>query len=54
MTGEEAKEKIAAENPWLNIQIVPHGSFVTMDFRPNRVRIFVDAAGKVVSPPKIG
>jgi hypothetical protein len=29
-------------------------AMVTMDFREDRVRIFVDEEGKVVRPPRIG
>ncbi|KAI5062280.1 hypothetical protein GOP47_0022819 [Adiantum capillus-veneris] len=54
LSGEEAKSKILAENPNLTVQLVPEGSFMTMDFRTDRVRIFVDAAGNVSRAPAIG
>lgn len=31
--------------------VLPEGSFVTRDYRWNRVRIFVDKHGRVVEPP---
>lgn len=38
----------------LHVHIVPEGSPVTMDYRLDRVRIFENAAHKVVSPPTTG
>jgi hypothetical protein len=51
--GEAAKAKIADATGFL-VQVVPDGSMVTMDFREDRVRIFVDASGNVVTPPRVG
>ncbi|KAH7285684.1 hypothetical protein KP509_33G040900 [Ceratopteris richardii] len=54
LPGEEAKCKILAEDPNLTVVILPEGSFVTMDFRTDRVRIFVDDKGIVTKTPHIG
>ncbi|MCO5547768.1 hypothetical protein L7F22_001220 [Adiantum nelumboides] len=54
LSGEEAKHKILSENPNLKVQVVPEDSFMTMDFRTDRVRIFVDPAGNVSRAPQIG
>ncbi|KAJ4835286.1 hypothetical protein Tsubulata_002807 [Turnera subulata] len=54
VTAEEAGEKIKQEKPGAQIQVVPPDSFVTMDFRQNRVRLYVDSSGKVARAPMIG
>ena len=41
-------------NESLNVVILPYGSIVTMDFRTDRVRIFVDEENKVKITPRIG
>lgn len=41
-------------NESLNVIILPYGSIVTMDFRTDRVRIFVDEENKVKITPRIG
>jgi hypothetical protein len=51
---EEAKLAILADNDSLNVLIVPQGSMVTMDYREDRVRLFVDEENKVVKPPRVG
>ncbi|KAL3839494.1 hypothetical protein ACJIZ3_024085 [Penstemon smallii] len=54
LSGEEAKIKIEEEMPnGSQIYVVPSGSFVTMDLRSDRVRIFIDSSGKVSYPPRI-
>lgn len=53
-SGDNAKEKIKASHPDLTVHVVPKGSMVTMDYRVDRVRIFVDEEGKVSSIPRIG
>ena len=53
MAAEEAEKKIKEEMPGADVQVVPHDSLVTMDFRPQRVRLFVDSQ-KVVRTPGIG
>ncbi|PIM98146.1 hypothetical protein CDL12_10272 [Handroanthus impetiginosus] len=55
LTTEEAERKIKEEMPdGTSIQIVSPDSFLTMDYRTDRVRIFIDSSGKVSKPPKIG
>lgn len=38
----------------LQIQVLPEGSCVTMDYRTDRVRLYTDGDGKVVQVPSIG
>ena len=54
LDGEEAKQRILADMPGLNVVLVPEGSPVTMDYRLDRVRIFVTKDGKVASKPSQG
>uniref|UniRef100_A0A7R9ZMT4 Subtilisin inhibitor domain-containing protein n=1 Tax=Craspedostauros australis TaxID=1486917 RepID=A0A7R9ZMT4_9STRA len=55
MSGEQAKATIMSENSSVTeIQILPAGSIVTMDYREDRVRIFVDGNGNVSVSPSIG
>ncbi|CAM0958472.1 unnamed protein product [Alopecurus aequalis] len=52
---EEAKKVILKDKPKAKIVVVPMGSIVTMDYRTDRVRLFVDAGtGTVVQMPKVG
>lgn len=55
-TGQECVALIEEQAPDVkgNVLIVPHGSIVTMDYRTNRVRVFVDEQGVVVKPPSRG
>ncbi|XP_038063304.1 glu S.griseus protease inhibitor-like [Patiria miniata] len=53
-TGEEAKAVIEREDPTLEVEIVPYGYAVTADYRTDRVRIYLDAEGRVATPPTIG
>ncbi|XP_066363722.1 subtilisin-chymotrypsin inhibitor-2B-like [Miscanthus floridulus] len=48
---EEAKKVILKDKPDADIVVLPTGSPVTMDYRPNRVRIFVDT---VAQTPHVG
>jgi len=48
---EEAKKVILKDKPDADIVVLPTGSPVTMDYRPNRVRIFVDT---VAQTPRVG
>jgi hypothetical protein len=48
---EEAKKVILKDKPDADIFVLPVGSSVTADFRPNRVRIFVDT---VAETPRVG
>ena len=56
MTGEEATQEILKVDPTLagNVHVVPENSMVTMDFREDRVRLFVNAGGKIVNQPTRG
>ncbi|KAL0375239.1 UNVERIFIED_CONTAM: Subtilisin inhibitor CLSI-I [Sesamum radiatum] len=55
LTAEEAERKIKEEMPaGTHVYVLPSDSFVTMDFRTDRVRVFTDSSGKVSSPPRIG
>ncbi|XP_020186951.1 subtilisin-chymotrypsin inhibitor-2B isoform X1 [Aegilops tauschii subsp. strangulata] len=51
LTIKEAKEIILKDKPDADIVMVPVGSAVTEDLRPNRVRIFV---GTVAETPHVG
>jgi len=54
MTGEEAKQIILQAEPSLLVQVMPEDSMMTMDYRTDRVRVFVDGANKVVKQPNKG
>jgi hypothetical protein len=54
LSGEAAKEKVLQDDPNANVQVIPENSPCTRDYRLNRVRIFVNADGVVVSPPRRG
>ena len=56
INGEDAKRKVEEERPDLNsVQVVPSNAMVTMDYRQDRVRIFVDPNTQTVTkPPRIG
>ena len=51
---EDCQTLILSEAPSLNTFIIPEGSPVTMDYRLDRVRIFVDDNNVVVSAPSRG
>jgi hypothetical protein len=53
-TGKAAKATIEAQQPCLMVFVIDEGSFVTLDYRLDRVRIFVDAKGIVSSTPMLG
>ncbi|KAL7524125.1 hypothetical protein ACHAWF_000821 [Thalassiosira exigua] len=56
-TGEAAKVAVLGGKPDLlpeNVFIVPHDAMVTMDYREDRVRIFVGDDGRVVKQPTVG
>ncbi|XP_059299843.1 subtilisin inhibitor-like [Lycium ferocissimum] len=54
VAAEEAERKIKEEKPELNVHIIPPNSMVTMDYRLERVRLFVDESGKVAQEPRLG
>merc|ERR1711976_225740 len=53
-TGEEAKAAIQADRPDVTVEVMNELSPCTMDFRTDRVRVFVNNDGKVVGPPQCG
>ena len=53
-TGEDAKAAILKDDSKLQVDVLPEGSMVTMDYRLDRVRVFVDDANVVVSVPRKG
>ena len=54
LPGVEAKSKILADNPKLTVIILAVGTFVTQEFREDRVRVYVDSDQKVAQIPRIG
>ncbi len=54
MTGENCVSYIESNTQGLTIVIVPDGSFVTKDFRTDRVRVWVDENDIVFSAPSKG
>lgn len=52
--GDAAKVVIERENKRVTATTVKQGSFVTGDFRCDRVRVFVDDQRIVTQVPKIG
>ncbi|KAF5821124.1 putative proteinase inhibitor I13, potato inhibitor I [Helianthus annuus] len=54
MKAEDAEKKIKEEMPRATIHVIPHDSFVTMDFVATRVRLFVDSSQNVVKEPRLG
>ena len=52
--GEVAKARLQKKFPDFTIKTVPDGSMVTMDYRLDRIRIFVDKDRKVSQAPSIG
>ena len=53
-TGEDAKAAILKDDSKLQVDVLPEGSMVTMDYRLDRVRVFVGDDGKVVRAPRKG
>jgi len=52
--GSNAAKAIKLERPELEVHIIEEGSMVTMDMRPDRVRVYIDSTGKVTKVPRIG
>ncbi|KAL5712228.1 hypothetical protein ACHQM5_014419 [Ranunculus cassubicifolius] len=52
--GEFAVKVIVRENHKVGVFIVKEGMMVTMDYRCDRVRVWVDANGLVKQVPKVG
>ena len=53
-TSEEAVAKVKEDYPAADVQVVPEDSMVTMDYREDRVRIFVDGSNRVARAPRPG
>ncbi|KAK6943627.1 Proteinase inhibitor I13, potato inhibitor I [Dillenia turbinata] len=52
---EEAERKIKEEMPAVTqFQVAAQNSFVTMEYNPRRIRLFVDDIGNAFQPPRIG
>ncbi|RWR76700.1 subtilisin inhibitor CLSI-I [Cinnamomum micranthum f. kanehirae] len=54
LTVEDAKNIIRKDKPRALFEVVPPNSCVSQDFRPQRVRLYVDHAGIIKRPPCIG
>ncbi|KAJ6890514.1 inhibitor of trypsin and hageman factor-like isoform X2 [Populus alba x Populus x berolinensis] len=52
--GKVAAATIERENPLVDAKIVPEGSVVPLDFRCDRVWVWVDKRGIVIQVPRIG
>ncbi|KAG5236323.1 hypothetical protein OIU78_004317 [Salix suchowensis] len=52
--GKVAAATIEKENPLVDARIVPDGSVVPLDFRCDRVWVWVDERGIVSQVPQIG
>lgn len=53
--GATAVTTIKKERPDLaQVVTVPQDAMVTQDYRLDRVRVYIDAEGKVVRPPMVG
>ena len=50
-SGEDAKAIILALDGTLQVVVLPENSLCTMDYRLDRVRVFVDSNGIVKDPP---
>lgn len=52
--GAEAKAQLEKELPDMTVQLVEFGMMVTMDYREDRIRIYLDEEGNVMKPPRVG
>jgi hypothetical protein len=52
VNGEVAEAKII-EATGLHVVVIPYGYMTTMEYRSDRVRIWLDASGNVSKPPSI-
>lgn len=51
---DAAKEILIQEAPHVTVQLVAEGAFTTMDFRTDRVRLWLDHLGSVKQVPRLG
>jgi hypothetical protein len=49
-----ARHEILEDYPGLDVTCVAEGTIVDLEYNINRVRIFVNATNRVVSPPRVG
>jgi len=54
MKGNEAVDIIKKNHPHINVILVNQNAMMTMDYRQDRIRVFVDDAGNVSRPPRVG
>jgi hypothetical protein len=54
LDGNVARETLQSQYPSLHVEVLPEDSMVTMDYREDRVRIFVDPSNTVSRTPIIG
>lgn len=54
LPGDEAAAVVRREAPTLQVQVLGAGMMATMDYRCDRVRLWLDEAGRVSRPPRIG
>ncbi|KAL5712225.1 hypothetical protein ACHQM5_014416 [Ranunculus cassubicifolius] len=54
LNGDNAATKIERENGLVNAIVVVEGSGVILDYRCNRVWVWVNKKGKVIRVPRIG
>ncbi|VAH12493.1 unnamed protein product [Triticum turgidum subsp. durum] len=51
---EEAKKVIMQDKSEAQIVVLPVGTIVTMEYRIDRVRLFVDSLDKIAQVPRVG
>ncbi|KAF9608940.1 hypothetical protein IFM89_012108 [Coptis chinensis] len=51
--GEVAAARIRRQSPYVQVVIISEGVYVPMDFRCDRVRVWVDGRGIVKQVPRI-
>uniref|UniRef100_A0A3B5YRR0 Chymotrypsin inhibitor-2 n=1 Tax=Triticum aestivum TaxID=4565 RepID=A0A3B5YRR0_WHEAT len=51
---EEAKKVILQDKSEAQIVVLPVGTIVTMEYRIDRVRLFVDSLDKIAQVPRVG
>jgi len=52
--GQEARKEVRKTPGVATVELLRMGAMVTMDFREDRVRIYVDGDGNVAMPPARG
>ena len=54
MKGNEAVDIIKKNHPHINVILVNQNAMMTMDYRQDRIRVFVDDNGNVSKLPRVG